>query len=131
MNKHSELEIFKLCKPMVGTPTSYTQAQSLDERLVQKNISSTIITIVSHNVKYDENDCKKSKNKKFQKQILVETPSAKAAPTRFDHCASNSNESPKYDKAPSISAITIVSHNVKYDENDCKKSKNKKAELER
>ena len=29
-------------KPMVGTPTSYTQAQSLDERLVQKNISSAL-----------------------------------------------------------------------------------------
>ena len=27
---------------MVGTPTSYTQAQSLDERLVQKNISSAL-----------------------------------------------------------------------------------------
>ena len=69
--------------------------------------------------------------KQFQKQILVETPSAKAAPTRFDHCASNSNESPKCDKAPSISVITIVSHNVKYDENDCKKMKNKNIELER
>ena len=42
--------------------TPYTQAQSLDGRLVQKNISSAMITIVSHNVKYDENDCKKSKN---------------------------------------------------------------------
>ncbi len=61
--------------------------------------------------------------KQFQKQISVETPSAKAAPTRFDHCASNSNESSKCDKAPSISVITIVSHNVKYDENDCKKIK--------
>ena len=45
-------------KPMVGTPTSYTQAQSLDERLVQKNISSAMITIVSHNVKYYRNDYK-------------------------------------------------------------------------
>ena len=53
-------------KPMVGTPTSYTQAQSLDERLVQKNISSAMITIVSHNVKYDENDYKKSKNKNIE-----------------------------------------------------------------
>ena len=95
MNKHSELEIFKLCesihkdeniskiyhaneknikkigqldkkevaykKPMVGTPTSYTQAQSLDERLVQKNISSAMITIVSHNVKYDENGSQDTK----------------------------------------------------------------------
>ncbi|WP_299549540.1 hypothetical protein [uncultured Helicobacter sp.] len=31
---------------MVGTPTSYTQAQSLDERLVQKNISSTANEII-------------------------------------------------------------------------------------
>ena len=46
--------------------TPYTQAQSLDGRLVQKNISSAMITIVSHNVKYDENDCKKSKNKKAE-----------------------------------------------------------------
>ena len=46
---------------MVGTPTSYTQAQSLDERLVKKNISSAMITIISHNVKYDENEYKKSK----------------------------------------------------------------------
>ena len=45
-------------KPMVGTPTSYTQAQSLDERLVQKNISSAMIIIVSHNVKYYGNDYK-------------------------------------------------------------------------
>ena len=45
-------------KPMVGTPTSYTQAQSLDGRLVQKNISSAMITIVSHNVKYYRNDYK-------------------------------------------------------------------------
>ena len=45
-------------KPMVGTPTSYTQAQSLDGRLVQKNISSAMITIVSHNVKYYGNDYK-------------------------------------------------------------------------
>lgn len=45
-------------KPMVGTPTSYTQAQSLDERLVQKNISSAMIAIVSHNVKYYGNDYK-------------------------------------------------------------------------
>ena len=51
---------------MVGTPTSYTQAQSLDERLVQKNISSAMITIISHNVKYDENDYKKSKNKNIE-----------------------------------------------------------------
>ena len=43
---------------MVGTPTSYTQAQSLDERLVQKNISSAMIAIVSHNVKYYRNDYK-------------------------------------------------------------------------
>ena len=53
-------------KPMVETPTSYTQAQSLDERLVQKNISSAMFTIVSHNVKYDENDYKKSKNKNIE-----------------------------------------------------------------
>ena len=46
--------------------TPYTQAQSLDGRLVQKNISSAMITIVSHNVKYDENDCKKSKNKNIE-----------------------------------------------------------------
>ena len=56
-------------KPMVGTPTSYTQAQSLDERLVQKNISSAMITIISHNVKYDENDCKKSKNKNIELEL--------------------------------------------------------------
>jgi hypothetical protein len=49
-----------------GAHTPYTQAQSLDGRLVQKNISSAMITIVSHNVKYDENDCKKSKNKKAE-----------------------------------------------------------------
>ena len=46
--------------------TPYTQAQSLDGRLVQKNISSAMITIISHNVKYDENDCKKSKNKNIE-----------------------------------------------------------------
>ena len=46
--------------------TPYTQAQSLDGRLVQKNISSAMFTIVSHNVKYDENDCKKSKNKNIE-----------------------------------------------------------------
>ena len=38
--------------------TPYTQAQSLDGRLVQKNISSAMITIVSHNVKYYGNDYK-------------------------------------------------------------------------
>ena len=31
---------------MVGTPTSYTQAQSLDERLVENNISSTTESII-------------------------------------------------------------------------------------
>ncbi len=36
-------------KPMVGTPNSYTQAQSLDERLVQKNISSAIKIIAQEN----------------------------------------------------------------------------------
>ena len=46
--------------------TPYTQAQSLDGRLVQKNISSAMFTIVSHNVKYDENDYKKSKNKNIE-----------------------------------------------------------------
>ena len=101
MNKHSELEIFKLCESIHkdeniskiyhanekrmknlealkkrgeilynadgrDAHTPYTQAQSLDGRLVQKNISSAMITIVSHNVKYDENDCKKSKNKKAE-----------------------------------------------------------------
>ena len=55
---------------MVGTPTSYTQAQSLDVGLVQKNISSAMFTIVSHNVKYDENDCKKSKNKNIELERL-------------------------------------------------------------
>ena len=38
--------------------TPYTQAQSLDGRLVQKNISSAMIAIVSHNVKYYGNDYK-------------------------------------------------------------------------
>ena len=33
---------------MVGTPNSYTQAQSLDGRLVQKNISSTNENILTN-----------------------------------------------------------------------------------
>lgn len=34
---------------MVGTPNSYTQAQSLDERLVQKHISSPAKDIIAQN----------------------------------------------------------------------------------
>ncbi|WP_236843641.1 hypothetical protein [Campylobacter lanienae] len=49
--------------------TPYTQAQSLDGRLVQKNISSATIAIVSHNVKYDENDCNKPKNKNIKLEL--------------------------------------------------------------
>ena len=36
-------------RSMVGTPTSYTQAQSLDERLVENNISLTANGIIPQN----------------------------------------------------------------------------------
>ncbi len=43
---------------MVGTPTSYTQAQSLDERLVDNNISSTTQSIIAQNSKQTQNNSK-------------------------------------------------------------------------
>ena len=177
MNKHSELEIFKLCErlaELLGDEEAIADLKYLYNRHPEmftdmQDISNTINNIVTNpdiikknpkakndkdymaakilndkkmgdigvrnnngtNIIFHANKKNINRMKQFQKQILVETPSAKAAPTRFDHCASNSNESPKCDKAPSISVITIVSHNVKYDENDCKKSKNKNIELER
>ncbi len=42
-------------QPMVGTPTSYTQAQSLDERLVDNNISSTATDIIPQSATSLEN----------------------------------------------------------------------------
>ncbi|WP_299549534.1 hypothetical protein [uncultured Helicobacter sp.] len=50
-------------QPMVGTPTSYTQAQSLDGRLVQKNISSTAKEIIPQQDKSTKDF--KSKFKEF------------------------------------------------------------------
>ena len=45
-------------QPMVGTPTSYTQAQSLDERLVDNNISSTANDIIPQSATSLENASK-------------------------------------------------------------------------
>lgn|GEM_PF-3050203 len=41
-------------------------------------------------------------------RMLVETPSAEAAPTRLDHCADKSSDLPKCDKAPSTSDLSII-----------------------
>lgn len=40
-------------------PPPYTQAQNLNGRLVQKNIS--LAMIITHNIRYDKNDYKKQK----------------------------------------------------------------------
>ncbi len=56
---------------------------------------------------------KKFNKMKEEKQMLVEASSAKAAPTRSDHYASNSNELPKCHEAPSTS-ITTISQNSKH-----------------
>ncbi|WP_252196068.1 hypothetical protein [Campylobacter vulpis] len=56
---------------MVGTPTSYTQAQSLDERLVQKNISSTANEIIPQQDKSAKDF--KSKLKEFNTKNKTQT----------------------------------------------------------
>lgn len=108
---------------MVGTPNSYTQAQSLDERLVQKNISSAsknpsqveTPTLSTHQLNgwglmgINPNGANALSATKKQ-QILVETPSAEAAPTWSDHCADKSNDLPKGYQAPSVSAPAIIPH---------------------
>ena len=56
---------------MVGTPTPPTlKPKVLTSDWFVKNISPAMITIISHNVKYDENDCKKSKNKNIELERL-------------------------------------------------------------
>ena len=50
---------------MVGTPTSYTQAQSLDERLVENNISLTANGIIPQN----DNQSPHIQNKHKESQI--------------------------------------------------------------
>lgn len=47
---------------------------------------------------------------KLKEQMLVETPSAQAAPTRLDHCADKPNDLSKDCKAPSTPAISIIPH---------------------
>lgn len=43
-------------RSMVGTPTSYIQAQSLDERLVENNISLTADSIITQNAQIDNQE---------------------------------------------------------------------------
>ena len=54
----------------------------------------------------------------YKLQSLVETPSAKAAPTWSDHCADKSKDLPKCIKAPSTTANDIIPQNK--DENQAK-----------
>ncbi|PAF41027.1 hypothetical protein [Helicobacter sp. 11S03491-1] len=55
---------FEKKQAMVGTPNSYTQAQSLDERLVQKNISSPAKSILPKNPQSKPYDLQNSKPQK-------------------------------------------------------------------
>lgn len=41
-------------------------------------------------------------------RMLVETPSAEAAPTRLNHCADKSSDLSKCHKAPSTSDLSII-----------------------
>ncbi len=137
--------------------TPYTQAQSLDGRLVGNNISSNTDSIIPQsatslensepeiirenpkaindkdfmlykqlgnkkmadvgirndegtNIIFHANKKNVSKSNYFKKnkQMLVETPSAKAAPTRSNHCADKSNDLSRDSKVLSTSANDIM-----------------------
>ena len=67
------------------------------------------------NIIFHANKKKISELKRIKKlgQILVETPSANAAPTRLNHCADKSKNLSKCDKAPSIPAKSSITENSK------------------
>ena len=66
------------------------------------------------NIIFHANKKKISEFKRLKKlgQILVETPSANAAPTRLNHCVNKSKNLSKCGKAPSIPARSIVTENL-------------------
>ncbi|WP_416862688.1 hypothetical protein, partial [Helicobacter ganmani] len=62
------------------------------------------------NIVFHANKKRLSEFNKLEKasRLLVETPSAEAAPTWSNRCADNSNELSKCDKAPSTTATNII-----------------------
>ncbi|WP_104718752.1 hypothetical protein [Helicobacter trogontum] len=66
------------------------------------------------NIIFHANKKRLSEIKKVTRQVLVETPSAKAAPTWLDRCASNSNELPKCQETHSIPASSTLAQNSKH-----------------
>lgn len=68
-NKKKISELDRLRQSMVGSPTSYTQAQSLDG-LVQQNISSTAKSSITQNqAESQETNSKQAKIKALQNEV--------------------------------------------------------------
>ena len=71
-----------------------------------------------------KNTEKVSKNIRWQ--MLVETPSAKAAPTRLDHCANELNNSSMCDNALSATANGIIPQDFKQNQANSRQKQTKK-----
>ncbi|MBX1045983.1 hypothetical protein ACOTV8_08110 [Campylobacter jejuni] len=116
--KHPEMfkdmqDVSNTIKEVVNNPTIITEAKRQDAILAVKKLEKSYkvgeIAIENDNgtnVIFHAN--KKNISKFKEKQILVETPSANAAPTWSNRCADNLNKLSKCYEAPSISAKQTI-----------------------
>ncbi|HFW6691412.1 TPA: hypothetical protein ACICIS_001798, partial [Campylobacter jejuni] len=102
-------DVSNTIKEVVNNPTIITEAKRqgaiLAVKKLEKSYKAGEIAIENDNgtnVIFHAN--KKNISKFKEKQILVETPSANAAPTWSNRCADNLNKLSKCYEAPSISA---------------------------
>ncbi|MFY4766527.1 hypothetical protein ACOTVC_06660 [Campylobacter sp. GB48] len=121
--KHPEMfksmqDLFNTIKEVVESPKIITKAKRKGALLAVKKIENShkvgevaIENDNGINVIFHAN--KKNINKSKVRQMLVETPSAKAAPTWLNRCANNSKELSKCYEALSTSTNKIISQENK------------------
>ncbi|RAX56381.1 hypothetical protein CCZ01_09695 [Helicobacter monodelphidis] len=123
-------DVSNVIKEVVKEPDLITKAKTQGALLAIKQLNQKKIGEIAiqndrgTNVIFHANKKNTSKMNTFMKsvQVLVETPSANAAPTWSDRCADKSNDLPKCNKAPSI-PTTIIPQNPQTNQNLTKDSK--------
>ena len=123
-------EVSEVIGAVVHAPEIMTNAKREGAILVAKRLKGkhkmgevAIENDSGTNIIFHANQKKISEFNRLEKKLsknsrlLVETPSAKAAPTRLDRCANKPNDLSKGSKAPSTADISIIPQNTDFSAN--------------
>lgn len=129
MQEVSEVIGAVVCAPEIMTNANREGAILVAKRLKEKHKMGEVAIENDNgtNIIFHANQKKMSEFNRLERnlfkntRLLVETPSAKAAPTRLDRCADKSNLS-KDSKAPSTADTRIIPQNTNFSANISTKS---------